>query len=101
MTIGNEAVRAKRTTKKTVAMATDRNLVDSDAFNRAMKTVSSSTCGMQSKINGLMIILFHTKKKTQFRPLSLQNTETKQERVSKNENNKGAISCIYVMRCNE
>lgn len=41
--IGNEAVRAKTTTNKMVAMATDVEVADSNTFNRGMKTVSSST----------------------------------------------------------
>jgi 4-diphosphocytidyl-2C-methyl-D-erythritol kinase len=43
--IGNEAVRAKTTTTNMmVAMATDVEVSDMNAFNRGMKTVSSSTC---------------------------------------------------------
>lgn len=42
--IGNEAVRAKTTTTNMmVAMATDVEVSDMNAFNRGMKTVSSST----------------------------------------------------------
>jgi hypothetical protein len=42
---GNEVVRAKTTTNKMVAMATDVEVeADSNTFNRGMKTVSSSTC---------------------------------------------------------
>ena len=101
--IGNEAVRAKTTTNKTVAMATDVEVADSNTFNRGMKTVSSSTCGpIKNRKENERVNWFPKNKFLPIIPSVVSSYQNKRRRrmsgtattTKKRNKNKGAISCM-------
>jgi hypothetical protein len=105
---GNEVVRAKTTTNKMVAMATDVEVeADSNTFNRGMKTVSSSTCEPIRKKENKTKELIGFRKTNSFssspsvvssyknkRRRRMSGTTTTTTTKIKRNKNKGAISCM-------